>query len=169
MRILIIGFVVFVIWSFFSTWLYVDVLRHAAKAPVAVQTNPEPTNTVADSLAKIYALMPKDFTIHFDFDKAKFNPDPQLESSLTEFKSWLDKYPESVLLVTGHTDLVGTQEYNQELGLRRAQVVQKYIEAKGIPPDRMIVSSKGEDQPVAGYILPEDRAKNRRTEISIKK
>jgi OOP family OmpA-OmpF porin len=95
--------------------------------------------------------------------------DPQLEISLTEFKNWLEKYPESMLMVTGFTDLVGTPEYNKALGLERAQTAQKLLEQKGFPASRMIVSSKGEEDPVAGYITAEERAKNRRTVISIKK
>jgi len=169
MKILFTGFVAFVIWSFFSTWLFVDILRPSLKKPVVVQTIPEATTNVADSLAKIYALMPKDVMIPYEFDKTKFTPDPGLETSLTEFKSWLDKYPGSMLQVTGYTDLVGTPEYNQALGLERAQIVQKYLESKGFPASKMIVSSKGEEDPVAGYITAEGRAKNRRTVISIKK
>lgn len=169
MRILIAGSVVFVIWAFFSTWLFVDILRPALKKPVPVVTVPETTDNVADSLAKIYALMPKDLVIWHDFDKAGLVPDPQMEASLADFKSWLDKYPESMLLVTGHTDLVGTPEYNQELGLERAGAAQKFLESKGFPASRMIVASKGETEPVAGYITSESRAKNRRTVISIKK
>jgi outer membrane protein OmpA-like peptidoglycan-associated protein len=124
---------------------------------------------VADSLARIYALMPKDLVIWHDFDKAGLIPEPQMETNLAEFKNWLDKYPESMLLVTGHTDLVGTPEYNKALGLERAQAAQKFLEAKGFPESRMIVSSKGEEEPAAGYITAEARAKNRRTVISIKK
>ena len=169
MKILFTGFVAFVIWSFFSTWLFVDILRPSLKKPVVVQTIPEATTNVADSLAKIYALMPKDVMIPYEFDKIKFTPDPGLETSLTEFKGWLDKYPGSMLLVTGYTDLVGTPEYNQALGLERAKAVQKYLESKGFPASKMIVSSKGEEDPVAGYITAEGRAKNRRTVISIKK
>jgi outer membrane protein OmpA-like peptidoglycan-associated protein len=81
----------------------------------------------------------------------------------------LDKYPESVLTVTGHTDLVGTKDYNQDLGLKRAQLIQKYLEEKGILSTRIITSSKGKDQPLGDYLTEEGRAKNRRTEISIKK
>jgi outer membrane protein OmpA-like peptidoglycan-associated protein len=169
MRILIIGSVVFVIWAFFSTWLFVDVLKPALKKPVPVAAVPKTTNNVADSLAKIYALMPKDLVIWHDFDKTRLIPDPQMETSLAEFKSWLDKYPESMLLVTGHTDLVGTPEYNQALGLERARATQKFLETKGFPASRMIVSSKGEQEPAAGYITADERAKNRRTVISIKK
>jgi outer membrane protein OmpA-like peptidoglycan-associated protein len=169
MRILIAGLTAFVVWSFFSTWLYTDVLRHAARKPAPVQVIPETKNNVADSLERIYAMMPKDLTMWFGFDKSKLTPDPQFESGLAEFKSWLDKYPESVLLVTGHTDLVGEKEYNLKLGMERARAMQKYLETKGFPASRMIVDSRGEDEPVAGYIKAEDRAKNRRTVISIKK
>jgi len=169
MRILTLGSAIFVIWAFFSTWIFVDVLRPVLKKPVEIVAVPETTDNVADSLAKIYALMPKDLVIRHNFDKAGLIPDPQMEASLAEFKSWLDKYPESILLVTGHTDLVGTPEYNQALGLERAQAAQKFLEEKGFPASRMIVSSKGEDDPEAGYITSEERAKNRRTVISIKK
>jgi outer membrane protein OmpA-like peptidoglycan-associated protein len=169
MKILTIGSVIFVIWAFFSTWLFVDVLKPALKKTVPVVTVPEATNNVADSLAKIYALMPKDLVIWHDFDKARLIADPQMEANLAEFKSWLDKYPESMLLVTGHTDLVGTPEYNQALGLERARAAQKFLEIKGFPASRMIVASKGEEEPAAGYITADERAKNRRTVISIKK
>jgi len=169
MKILTIGAVVFVIWGFFSTWLFVDILRPALKKPVPVVIVPETNDNAADSLAKIYAMMPKDLVIWYDFDKAGLPDDPQTDARLAEFKTWLDKYPGSMLLVTGHTDLVGTPEYNQALGLERADAAAKYLESKGFPASRMTVQSKGEQEPAAGYIRPEERAKNRRTVISIKK
>lgn len=169
MRILITGFVIFVIWAFFSTWLYVDILKPKLKKPVAIQAVPGTPKEATDSLAKIYALMPENLIVNFEFDEVAFKSDIQLENSLAEFKSWLDKYPGSTILVTGHTDLVGSGEYNRELGLKRALSVQRYLETKGFPAERIITDSKGEDQPVAGYITPEGRAKNRRAEISINK
>jgi outer membrane protein OmpA-like peptidoglycan-associated protein len=169
MRILTIGAVVFVIWAFFSTWLFVDVLRPALKKPIETVAIPETTNNVADSLAKINALMPKDLVIWHDFNKARLITNPQTETRLAELKSWIDKHPESVIQVTGYTDLVGTPEYNKALGLERAQAARKFLEEKGFPASRMILSSKGEEDPAAGYITAEERAKNRRTVISIKK
>jgi OmpA-OmpF porin, OOP family len=169
MRILIIGFVVFVIWSFFSVWLYVDHILPSMKEPVAVQTIPEPKTNAADSLARLYASMPKDLTIYFEFDKVKFKTDPQTDINVAEFKNWLDKYPVSILTVTGHTDLVGTSEYNQKLGLKRALTVQKYLIEKGITSTRIITDSKGKDQPLGDYLTEKGRAMNRRAEISIKK
>lgn len=169
MKIHIIGFVVFVIWSFFATWLYVDKILPAMNEPVMVQSIPDTQTNPADSLAQLYALMPKDLMIYFEFDKLKFKTDPQTDNSIAEFKSWLDKYPASILLVTGHTDLVGTQDYNQTLGLRRAQVIQKYLEKTGIPSARINTYSKGENQPLGDYLTEEGRVKNRRAEVSIKK
>jgi len=169
MRIILTGSVVFAIWAFFSTWLFVDVLKPALKKPVLEAVVPKPTDNVADSLARIYALMPKDLVIRHDFDKALFRPDAETESRLAEFKSWLDNHPESVLLISGHTDLVGTPEYNQNLGLERAQGAFEFLKGKGFPESRMTIVSKGEQEPAAGYITTEERAKNRRTVISIKK
>jgi outer membrane protein OmpA-like peptidoglycan-associated protein len=169
MRILITGVVLFVIWAFFSAWLYNDVLLPVISKPIPVQTAPDPLKIAADSLAKIYASMPKDLPIYFEFDKTQFKTDSQTDNRIAEFKAWLDKHPGSLLTVTGHSDLVGTSEYNQALSLKRAQVVQKYLETKGITPGRMITNSKGEDQPVADYLTEEGRAKNRRTEVKIKK
>lgn len=169
MRILITGFIVLVIWSFLSMWLYVDILRPAAKKPAVVQPVPESQNREADSLMKINASMPKDLLIFFDFDKAKFKSDPQTDNSIASFKDWMDKHPEAVLSITGHTDFIGSNEYNQALGLERAKTVEKYLETKGFPPEKMVTSSRGKEQPIANHITSEGRAKNRRTEITIKK
>jgi outer membrane protein OmpA-like peptidoglycan-associated protein len=168
MRILITGFVAFVIWCFISAWLYNDKLLPAMRKPVPVQTIPESQTNVADSLTKLKALMPKDLLIYFEFNDAKFKPDPQTDNTIAAFKAWLDKYPGSILSVTGHTDLVGTPEYNQALALKRAQILGSHLENQGINSGRMMVESKGETQPIGDYLTSEGRAKNRRTEISIK-
>jgi OOP family OmpA-OmpF porin len=169
MKILISGFVVFVIWSFISTWLYVDMILPAMKEPVPVPTIPKIQTSAADSLAQIYASMPKVLMIHFEFDKLKFKVDPQTDIRIADFKNWLDKYPASILTVTGHTDLVGTTEYNHNLGFKRAKVVQQLLEKKGIPAGKIVSDSKGKDQPIGDYLTEEGRAQNRRVEISIKK
>ena len=110
MRILITGFVFFVIWSFISSWLYNDKLLPVMRKPIAVITIPETPTHEADSLMKLKASMPKNLLIYFEFNESKFKPDPQTDNSVSEFKAWLEKYPQSMLSVTGHTDLVGTAE-----------------------------------------------------------
>jgi outer membrane protein OmpA-like peptidoglycan-associated protein len=168
MRILIAGFVAFVIWCFFSAWLYNDKLLPVLHKPVPVITAPENRLNEADSLMKLKALMPKDLTIWFEFNDAKFKPDPQYENSIAEFKAWLDKYPGSMLSVQGYTDIVGTTDFNMALGLERAEVVSKFLETKGVPATRIITGSMGESKAFENYITKEGRAKNRKTEVSIK-
>ncbi|MCX6334474.1 MAG: OmpA family protein [Bacteroidia bacterium] len=168
MRILIIGFVAFVIWCFVSAWLYNDKLLPMRNKPVPVFTTPESKTNEADSLMKLKALMPKDLTIYFEFNDTKFKPDPQNNNSIAEFKAWLDKYPGSMLLVQGCTDIVGTTEFNKTLGLKRAEAAGKYLEEKGIPATRIIKESMGESKAFENYITKEGRAKNRKTEVSIK-
>ena len=168
MRIHIIGFVVFVIWCFFSAWLYNDYLLPALNKPVPVITTPVEISHEADSLMKLKASMPENLLIFFEFNNSEFKPDPQTDQSIAAFKAWLEKYPQSLLSVTGHSDLVGTPEFNEKLGMKRALVVSKYIEEQGIDAARMITESKGETLPLGDYLTEEGRAKNRRTEISIK-
>ena len=168
MKIIVTGIVAFAIWCFFSAWLYNDILLPVIQKPVLVLTMPDPQQIAADSLAQIKASMPANLIISFEFNEHKFKPDQQLEASLAPLKAWLDKYPGSQIVVTGHSDLVGTIEYNADLGLKRANVVAKYLESAGIPSPRMIIESKGETEPAADYLTSEGRARNRRTEISIK-
>ena len=168
MRILITGFVVFVIWSFISAWLYVDKILPAMEKPVPIQKITELQTAVADSLTLLKESMPKNLTIYFEFDKVKFKTDPQTDIRISEFKNWLEKSPSSIISITGHTDLVGTTDYNHSLGLSRAGVIKKYLMEKGISSSKITTDSKGEDQPLGDYLTAEGRAKNRRTEISIK-
>jgi outer membrane protein OmpA-like peptidoglycan-associated protein len=168
MRILISGFVVFVIWCFISAWLYNDKLLPSLKNPVIIKTLPESMTNSADSLMKLKASMPGHLLIYFDFDKTEFKMDPRTDSSIAEFKTWLERYEGSMLIVSGNTDLVGTPEYNKDLGMKRASIVSRYLKTKGIKANRIIAESQGEGNPLADYLSTEGRAKNRRTEISIK-
>lgn len=168
MKILITGFIVFVIWSVFASWLYIDKILPAMKEPVAVQAIPEKQSVSADTLVKVNAVLPGELVVYFGFDKVQINPDPQIDISIAEFKKWIEANPVSTINVTGHTDPVGTPDYNKALGLKRAQAIQKYLEEKGFPSARIITDSKGEDQPSGDNQTEEGRAKNRRGEISIK-
>jgi outer membrane protein OmpA-like peptidoglycan-associated protein len=168
MRILITGGIVFVIWCFFSSWLYNDVLLPVMRKPVPALVTPVSQTNEADSLMKLKAMMPKDLSIYFEFNDSKFKPDPQYDNSVAAFKTWLDKYPGSMLSVEGYTDLVGATEFNQALGLKRAYIVGKYLEEHGITTDKIMAKSNGEETHPADYITADGRAKSRRTDISIK-
>ena len=168
MRIHIAGFVLFVIWCFISAWLYNDKILPGMKKSAPIQTIPQTLTNEADSLMKLKASMPENLLIYFDFDKSNFKSDLQTDNSIVPFKEWLEKYPGSMLSVTGHTDLVGTIDYNYNLALRRAQIVGKYLENKGVNTSRMIIESKGKTEHVADYRTEKGREKDRRTEILIK-
>lgn len=168
MRILISGFIVFVIWSIFSVWLYVEKLKPAMDGPIIVQSTSEIQTTLADSVIQPEALIPNDMMIYFDFDDASFKNDSIIDNSVIEFKEWLDKNSESMLTITGHSDNMGTLKYNQILGLERAQAVQNYFQSKGIDATKLMVVSEGESQPINDQTTEEGRANNRRVVITIK-
>ena len=80
----------------------------------------------------------------------------------------MDEEPARYLDIAGHTDAVGTQAYNQKLGMERARAVQAWFESQGLAPERMKVSSKGETEPIAENATQKGRADNRRAEITLK-
>ncbi|MEJ2426762.1 MAG: OmpA family protein [Candidatus Thiodiazotropha sp.] len=82
----------------------------------------------------------------FDFDKSELRPSVRL--MLDTFVGKLnDIYPETIT-VTGHADRLGTDSYNQHLSEQRAQAVKNYMVSMGVPAESIIVSGKGEMQPI---------------------
>jgi len=78
-----------------------------------------------------------------------------------------DYNEDHLIIAVGHTDWVGTDDYNQKLGMRRAQAVKAYLVSKGVDAKRVYVDSKGEKQPIADNKTAAGRAKNRRVEIEV--
>ncbi len=96
----------------------------------------------------------------FDFDSATLKPGayPELERVATVLK----KYPKTSILVEGHTDASGSEDYNQTLSEKRAQAVKKALIQKGIREVRVYAAGYGESQPISS-----DPAANRRVTIVI--
>ncbi len=92
---------------------------------------------------------------------------PAAQANLTELARSLKKYPESSLLIVGHTDHMGDDMYNQRLSERRANAAAAYLEAQGIPRSRIQTSGKGESEPVASNDSDAGRQQNRRVEVAI--
>jgi outer membrane protein OmpA-like peptidoglycan-associated protein len=103
--------------------------------------------------------------LRFDFDSAAIKP--EFFPALDEAVSILQKHTEKKIVVEGHTCWVGTEEYNANLSLRRAQSVQKYLVEKGIAPDSLTVKGYGEENPVADNSSNEGRRMNRRVEFKV--
>jgi outer membrane protein OmpA-like peptidoglycan-associated protein len=72
------------------------------------------------------------------------------------------------VVIEGHADNIGSDEYNQRLGLRRAQTVMKELAAQGVEPERMSAASLGESKPLLGQETDWARAVNRRVELQVK-
>jgi outer membrane protein OmpA-like peptidoglycan-associated protein len=77
------------------------------------------------------------------------------------------RYGKTTLTVVGHTDNVGSNDYNQKLSERRAHAVAQYLAGRRVDPIRLAVSGKGETQPVASNSSDSGRQQNRRVEIYV--
>jgi outer membrane protein OmpA-like peptidoglycan-associated protein len=87
--------------------------------------------------------------------------------NLRELASSLQKYPDSQLLIVGHTDNVGDDSYNQRLSERRANSAAAYLATQGVGRSRLATSGKGEAEPVTTNDSEAGRQKNRRVEVAI--
>ncbi|MGB6103595.1 MAG: OmpA family protein [Pusillimonas sp.] len=101
----------------------------------------------------------------FDFDKDTLKPEGR--QVLDQVAAQAGTINLETLIATGHTDSIGTEEYNQGLSQRRANSVKNYLVSQGVAADRIYVEGKGETSPVASNSTREGRAQNRRVEIEI--
>jgi outer membrane protein OmpA-like peptidoglycan-associated protein len=77
----------------------------------------------------------------------------------------LNEFEKTYVDVVGHTDSTGRAEYNQALSVRRAQSVSDYLMTREVMAERLVVTGRGQTQPIASNDTPEGRALNRRVEI----
>ena len=113
---------------------------------------------------EIVVTMPQD--ILFATDSAALRPD--LQSDLRTIAANLQRYPDSVVVVTGHTDSTGTAAHNQALSERRADAVAGVLISSGVPARRIQAVGAGQTQPIASNGSASGRAQNRRVEITIR-
>lgn len=103
--------------------------------------------------------------INFDFDSSQIREisEPVLDEAVRQ----LGDNPGVTITVVGHTDARGSAEYNQELSVRRAEAVFRYLVNHGIKPERVTVAGRGESSPVASNDTSDGRARNRRVELDV--
>jgi len=99
----------------------------------------------------------------FDFDR--YDIKPETYPLLNEVVTILKKNPRTKIEIEGHTDNVGSAEYNQRLSEKRAKAVMDYLVKNGIDPERLSDRGYGLTRPVASNDTEEGRAKNRRVEL----
>lgn len=103
--------------------------------------------------------------IEFDFDRAELRPENR--ELLSRIAGVLLTADDFHIQVFGHTDDVGTDEYNQELSERRAQTVHDYLVEAGLPAEVLSTQGFGKTKPLVEGTTPESRQRNRRVEIAV--
>ena len=96
------------------------------------------------TLAELNAEKPLD-DIFFDYDKSDLSDTAR--ASLQKDADWMRKWQTTVVMIEGHADNRGTNEYNLALGERRAASTRDYLVSLGVPVSRINIVSKGEEQP----------------------
>jgi peptidoglycan-associated lipoprotein len=115
-------------------------------------------------LAERFAAEAPD-TVMFAFNSAVLTDDAR--ARLNKQADWIGQFPEIRFRVYGHTDLVGSNAYNNSLGMRRAQAVVAYLGQRGISKSRLeAVVSYGKTRPIVQTSAPEERNRRTVTEVS---
>ncbi len=103
--------------------------------------------------------------VTFDFDSARIKP--TFYRSLDRIAEIMQRYPQTDIVVAGHTDNIGAPRYNLDLSLRRANAVADYFIARGVSRARLATEGHGDLAPVASNMTAEGRSLNRRVEIFV--
>jgi len=106
-------------------------------------------------------------SIQFEFDRADLLPESF--SILDRLIQIIEKFPNYKIRVVGHTDWVGSEEYNQKLSERRAYSVYKYLVEHDVDKERLSTEGQGETQPIDDNNIESGRARNRRVEFYLTK
>ncbi|MDQ5916020.1 MAG: OmpA family protein [Pseudomonadota bacterium] len=93
----------------------------------------------------------------FDYDKAILKPEGKAAIDREVIAKLKDAGPIKTMLVTGHTDRLGSQQYNQKLSEKRAEVVKGYLVSKGVPVDKIETMGAGKTQPATGVPKCDDK------------
>lgn len=103
--------------------------------------------------------------VYFDFNQSTITSNSKL--ALDKLVKIFNEYPETNILVEGHTDDKGTDSYNLSLSQKRADAVGSYLRGQGIGSSRLTIKWYGEGQPKVDNSTDANRAENRRVEFGI--
>lgn len=174
MRTIVTGITVFVLWSALCTWYYVTRIKGpgAGEAPAVEQTaaemdpaEPGPEPMIIEPESQVES--PGSFTVYHAFNRIEVLPDAAFERYIDQLLAFRADAMDTKLNLTGHTDNIGSEAYNDRLGLSRAQSTRDYLVSKGFPANMIHITSRGESEPAATNETDSGRAQNRRTEIEI--
>lgn len=106
-----------------------------------------------------------DSGILFDFDSSVLRPEAR--QNLRKLAQIMSEDDETELMIVGHTDSVGNENYNMRLSLRRAESAANYMISQGLSERRVSVEGRGEYEPIATNETDAGRQENRRVEVAI--
>ncbi len=140
-------------------------IREEGKLETGVATEQEVREVFGPALAA-QPLRPVSFTLYFVLGKDELTPEsrPTIQGVLAE----IARRPAAEVVVIGHTDRVGSTQYNDALSLQRAEKVRDELVRLGVPTDRIQVAGRGAREPL---IPTEDQVpepRNRRVEITVR-
>lgn len=101
------------------------------------------------------------------FATEKYNINDKSQTTLNKLAGVFSEYPDTNILVVGHTDNTGNDAYNMTLSKNRAEAVTNYLTGKGLSSERFTTHWFGEEQPMYDNTTAEGRSKNRRVNIAI--
>ena len=136
----------------------------APAAPMAAPTTAAPATARPD--VKEFAAVADLKDINFDFDKYDIRPGDA--KTLDGNAGWLKSNPNNLVLIEGHCDERGTNEYNLALGERRAKSTMNYLVSQGVQASRITIISYGEERPLCSEKTEDCWAKNRRAHFLVK-
>jgi peptidoglycan-associated lipoprotein len=135
----------------------------AAAAPAAAAAAPAQAPRPAPKEFMAVAALRE---VYFDFDKYDIRPEDA--KTLDSNAAWLKSNGDNLVLIEGHCDERGTNEYNLALGERRAKATMNYLVSQGIQANRITIISYGEERPVCTEKTEACWAKNRRAAFLVK-
>ncbi len=101
----------------------------------------------------------------YDFDSDRVRA--EAAQNLRSLASSLDQYPNTDLLIVGHTDSIGPDSYNWDLSERRARAAADYLATHGVARTRLRTAGRGETEPIASNDTGSGQQQNRRVEVAI--
>ena len=149
----------------------IEFFKRKPKTKNKIEYKPKDCYSLEEIQAFITLNMPIDdkricmFDMKFEFASAILTKDS--EKQLVNFVELFKKYPNMIMQINGHTDNIGSEEYNLKLSKDRASSVYNYFIKKGISSERMTINGYGSKYPIESNDTNEGRAKNRRVEVDI--
>ncbi len=124
-----------------------------------------PKEDIEIPMKKVYETAVNE--VNFEFNSSKLSVSSELQNQFDEFKRVAAMHPHAKLEIVGHTDSIGSEEYNMQLSQKRAQAVVDALQLSSDELQRVVVSGKGESEPLASNMTAYGRQLNRRVELIV--